>query len=128
MIVQSLRDCRILIVEDEYYLAEELALGLADAGAQVIGPVADIYGARALLDGQSPPDGAVLDVNLGGELVFALADELLGQGVPLIFTTGYDPSTLPERFAHVPTCEKPINAAGIAAAIRAAIHVQVAAG
>ena len=92
------------------------------AGAKVIGPAATIERAFALLAQIPTPDGAILDVNLGGEPVFPLADALIDRGVPLIFTTGYDPTTLPERFAHVATCEKPINAARVTGAIRAAIH------
>lgn len=122
MNARTLQGCRILVVEDEYYLAEELAQELSDAGASVMGPASSIVGALSLLKGQSPPHGAVLDVNLGGEPVFPLADELLGQGIPLIFTTGYDASALPDRYAHVPTCGKPINARRVTDAIRQAIH------
>ena len=118
----GLRDYRILVVEDEYYLAEELAQELLDAGAVVIGPASTIERALALLDTQTLPDGAILDVNLGGENVYPLADTLVDRGVPLIFTTGYDPAALPERFAAVPTCEKPINVARISAAIGEAIR------
>lgn len=117
----GLRACRILVVEDEYILADELAHELAGAGASVIGPVPTIERALALVE-HSTPDGAILDVNLGGEPVFPLADTLLGRGVPVVFTTGYDPVTLPERFAGVQTCEKPINATRIMAAIDRAIH------
>ncbi len=117
-----LRNCRILVVEDEYYLAEELSQQLSDAGAQVIGPAPTIECALALLDLQSPPDRAILDVNLGGDSVYPLADTLVERCVPLIFTTGYDPATLPERFVGVRVCEKPINVTRITAAISQAIH------
>ena len=122
MTEQTLRDCRILIVEDEYILADELALELMEAGASVIGPAPTIGRAMALLEREPSPHGAILDVNLGGEPVFPLADVLMELGVPLIFTTGYDVKTLPERFAHVQTCEKPINIRRITAAVCKAIH------
>ena len=118
----GLRNCRILVVEDEYYMAEELLQELTDAGALVIGPVASIERALIVLDPRSLPDGAILDVNLGGEPVFPLADALIARGVPFVFTTGYDPTTLPDRFAHVPICEKPINVGRITAAIGKVIH------
>ena len=118
----GLRGCRILLVEDEYFLAEELAQELADAGASVIGPAPTIERALALFEPRSPPDGAILDVNLAGEPVFPLADTLIESGVPVVFTTGYDPATLPTRFAQVPVCGKPISAARITGAIRKAIH------
>jgi len=116
----SLHGCRILVVEDEYMLADELAQELADAGAEVLGPAPTIALALAVLEG-SVPDGAILDVNLGGVLVFPLADTLIERGVPVIFTSGYDPEALPARFANVPKCNKPINVALIMATIRRAI-------
>ena len=119
---RRLRACRILVVEDEYLLADELAQELADAGAEVLGPAPTIELALAALAEKAAPDGAILDVNLGGVPVFPLADTLIERGVPLIFTTGYDPDTLPERFANVPKCGKPINVARITAAIERAIH------
>lgn len=118
----SLHDCRILVVEDEYMLAEDLTQELLYAGAQVIGPAPTMEAALKLIEPDLPPDGAVLDVNLGGEPVFPLADALIARGVPLVFTTGYDPATLPERFAHVPTCGKPVSTLQVTQAIRGAIH------
>ena len=118
----GLAQCRILVVEDEYLLADELAMELADEGATVMGPVPTVAHALALLDAQSRPDGAILDLNLGGDPAYPLADVLIDRGVPLIFTTGYDASAVPERFAHVPRCEKPINVGRITAALGKAIH------
>lgn len=122
MVSRALNHCRILVVEDEYLLADELATELADEGAVVLGPVASIERALALLEYEAPPDGAILDVNLRGEAVFPLADVLIERGVPLIFTTGYDGNALPERFAHVSRCEKPINIRQITAALGTVIH------
>lgn len=119
---RALNQRRILIVEDEYLLADELALELADEGATVLGPVPSVEEALALLEQQASPDGAILDVDLRGEPVFPLADALVDRGVPLIFTTGYDPETLPERFAGFPKCEKPTNARRISAVLSKAIH------
>jgi DNA-binding response OmpR family regulator len=119
---RSLDHCRILVVEDEYMLADELSRELQNAGATVIGPVPSIKGARALLDDQELPDGAILDVNLGGEPVFPLADSLIERHVPLIFTTGYDAAALPSRFAHFSRCEKPIEIRSVMAALHKAIH------
>jgi DNA-binding response OmpR family regulator len=121
MIDQTLDRRRILVVEDEYLLAEELALELTDNGASVLGPVSTIEHALALLDDQVRPDGAILDVNLGGEPVYPLADALIGRGIPLIFTTGYDASALPERFARFARLEKPINIRRLTAALSQAI-------
>jgi hypothetical protein len=50
---------------------------------------------------------AILDINLGGEMVFPLADALAGRGAALLFITGYDTALIPERFAHYAAWEKP---------------------
>ena len=119
---RSLDRRRILVVEDEYLLAVEIALELEDKGAVVLGPAPSVEQALALLDDGPLPDGAILDVNLGGEPVFTVADALIGHGVPLVFTTGYDAAALPERFARVPRCEKPINIGRVTAALRDAMR------
>ncbi len=119
---QALERCRILVVEDEYLLADELASVLEEEGATVLGPAPTIERALALLEPHSPPHGAILDINLGGEPAFPIADALIALGVPLIFTTGYDNPTIPERFAGIPRCEKPISIAAVTAALGGAIH------
>ena len=97
----------ILIVEDEYLLADDLSTAVADAGAEVCGPFGSIGSAADALDRAGHIDCALLDVNLDGEMVFALADALLGRGIPFAFTTGYDRAALPDRFGSVPRIEKP---------------------
>lgn len=119
---QGLNRCRILVVEDEYLLADELAMELADQGAEVLGPAPSVERALGLLEAQPQPDGAILDINLGGEPVFPVADALISRGVPLVFTSGYGSDALPERFTNIPRCEKPINIRRITAALGNAIH------
>lgn len=119
---RPLNNCRILVVEDEYLLADELSQELSEEGATVLGPVPTVKDALAVLEIGAMPDGAILDVNLGGEPVFAVADVLIEQGIPMVFTTGYDAAALPERFQHLPRCEKPVNIRRITAALGRAIH------
>lgn len=122
MAERSLRHCRILVVEDEYMLADELRMELSDADAIVLGPVATIEEAIDLIASEAKIDGSILDVNLGGELVFPVADRLAELGVPFLFTTGYDGSIIPARFADIDRCEKPINMRRITQAIGRVIH------
>lgn len=110
---QALRGRRVLVVEDEYFLADELARGLAEAEAEVLGPIPTVDGALDLLKGPSPPNAAILDVNLGGEDVYPVADALLALGVPFLFTTGYDQATILGRFASVRLLEKPMDTAAV---------------
>lgn len=114
----SLKDCRVLVVEDEYLLAMELRSELQNAGAVVVGPVGRLAKALALIETGERLDVAVLDTNLGGEMVFPAADLLIKHGVPVVLTTGYDPSVIPSRFSAVPRCDKPIDAQAVVQAIR----------
>lgn len=108
MVEQLLAACRVLIVEDEYALADELSSELSRAGAVVIGPVGHLQGALDLAKTETAIDLAVLDVNLRGESVFPVADLLAARGVPMVFATGYDALSIPPRFAHFATFVKPV--------------------
>jgi DNA-binding response OmpR family regulator len=99
---------RVLVVEDDYFLASELEQELAAAGAAVLGPVPSVKAALDLLEHETP-DAAVLDVNLGGEMVFPVADALAAGGVPFFFVTGYDRAVLPERHAAARWLSKPVE-------------------
>lgn len=113
----ALEGCRILVVEDEYFIAVDIAEKLAAEGAFVIGPVATAEEALMLLDEGAPPDAGVLDLNLSGEMTFAVADALVKRGIPFVFATSYAKGDTPPRYADVSHCKKPINAATIARAL-----------
>lgn len=88
-------------------VAEDLRIELEEAGAKVLGPVPSVARALALLAREAAPDAAVLDVNLGGQMVFPLAEVLRERGIPFMFATGYDRRELPLAYADTPRCEKP---------------------
>ena len=73
---------RILVVEDEYVIAADMARSLEDLGMTVAGPVASVADALGTIEREPAPDAAILDISLGGEKVFTLADTLLERGVP----------------------------------------------
>ncbi len=100
---------RILVVEDEYVQADALQQQLEDLGADVLGPVPSVAAALALLAAGPPIDGAILDVGLRDEMAFPVAEALRARGIPFLFATGYDRSSLPSAYAHVPCCEKPFD-------------------
>lgn len=101
---------RLLLVEDEFVLAVGVSDTLGDLGADVVGPIASVTDALALLETLPEIDGAVLDVNLGHEAVYPVADALLARGLPFIFATANDPDHLPERFRGIRVCRKPFDA------------------
>lgn len=102
----SLAGKRILVVEDEYFVASDLKRAFLAAEAVVVGPVGDLGRGLALTAGE-PLDAAVLDVNLEGETSYAIADALAEQEVPYMFLTGYDGWALPERYRAAPRVAKP---------------------
>lgn len=112
-----LEGLRLLVVEDEYFIAIDTAETLTAAGAVVIGPVANTEDALTLLAEGGAPDGGVLDLNLGGERTFAVADALAERGIPFVFATSYEKADMPPRHAGVPHCKKPIDAATVANAL-----------
>jgi two-component sensor histidine kinase/CheY-like chemotaxis protein len=99
---------RILLAEDEVLVGMMVHDMLVDFGFSVVGPIADLNGALAAAK-TAALDAAVLDVNLGGELIYPVAAELARRGVPFVFVTGYDGDSIDERFAHVPLLRKPIE-------------------
>ncbi|WP_133499168.1 response regulator [Cognatilysobacter terrigena] len=107
--MDGIEGLRLLLVEDEYVLAIGLADALGDLGAVVVGPVTTVEDALALVERVPEIDAAVLDVNLGHQVVYPVADALLARGIPFLFATANEPSKLPERFARVPVCRKPFD-------------------
>ncbi|SBV37573.1 conserved hypothetical protein [uncultured Stenotrophomonas sp.] len=119
---------RILVVEDEYLLAQCLADLLQNEGAQVLGPASCMEDADALLDGSPLPDAAVLDINLGNQNVYPLADRLADGHVPLLFTSGYDRELVPVRHADSPRCAKPFGVDQVRTQLLALLDVGADAG
>lgn len=114
----SLEGCCVLVVEDEYLLADEVSRALESAGARVLGPAATVSSAMALLASSARVDAAVLDVNLGGETVFPVADALRLRHVPFVFCTGYDDWALPASYQGAIRCEKPVAAEALLDALQ----------
>ena len=103
----DLQGRRVLVVEDEFFIAEELCEALLRCHAQVLGPAPDLASARRLLASETP-DCAVLDINLKGQMVFDFAGELAARSVPFVFATGYEAPAIPLQFRSVARFEKPL--------------------
>jgi two-component SAPR family response regulator len=113
----SLKDKRVLIVEDQYLVAADLDRAVTRLGGVIVGPVASTEAARAEI-ARSAIDLAFLDVNLDDKMVFPLADELQNRGIPFVFATGHDASILPERFKSRLRLEKPFTVHSVREVIR----------
>ena len=106
--VKPLLSARVLILEDDYYQAQDSKDRLEKAGAEVVTMTGAIEVASALLDTHSI-DCGLLDVNLAGQMSFDLARSLTARGVPVIFLTGYEATYLPPDLAGMPIITKPID-------------------
>lgn len=104
----DLRGHRVLVVEDDYYLATDAARALAGAGAEVMGPCATEEDARSEIE-EHRPAAAVLDVNLGKGPSFKLAEILKDLGIPFVFITGYDQEVIPAEFEGIERLQKPVQ-------------------
>lgn len=100
---------RVLVIEDEYFIADDIARALASRGAEVVGPLADLADAKEFLNQGKPIDAALLDINIRNEMIFPLARLLRSRNVPFAFTTGYDKASVAPEFQDVPLWEKPLD-------------------
>lgn len=110
---------RILVVEDDYFIADEICSTLREHGAEIVGPSPDVEAGLQLVESE-PIDCAVLDINLQGNLAFGIATELRRRGTPAIFATGYDVSVLPGEFSGCVRLEKPVNLRALLQAVQSA--------
>lgn len=97
----------ILIVEDEYLIAADLASQISEDGGRVIGPAHSMHDARVLLRESVEIGCAILDVKLDQHDTFELADALMNASIPFVFYTGYRSVVIPDRFIGIPRIVKP---------------------
>ena len=98
----------VLIVEDDFLIALEISQFVEDAGYTVVGPEKSVDATiRALT--RHKIDLALLDVKLGGELVFPIAEDLDAKGIPYIFLTSYSAAAIPAQHRHRPLVSKPYS-------------------
>lgn len=104
----ALKGLRLLIVEDEALIAMMIQDVIRDAGAEVVGPAANVDMAMSALREQAV-DGAILDVNLSGQRIDPVANALRARKIPFLFLTGYGKSGIGERFPSATVITKPFN-------------------
>jgi DNA-binding response OmpR family regulator len=113
------KSLRVMVVEDEFIIADEIAAILEDSGHEVIGPFGSIEQAAAGLSAADTPDCAILDANLRGKSSVPLAERLRELDVPFCLCTGYRSDDLRAIFGEVPVLQKPVNARALTAVIEA---------
>ena len=120
--LQDLAGCHVLLVEDEYYIADDLGQRLSAHGAILLGPVATLEKALVTVERAGRIDGAVVDINLRGQMAFPVADALQERGIPFVFATGYSAVAIPDRYQSIPRWEKPYRLEELVQALPGIIH------
>jgi len=114
---------RILIVEDEFLVALELAAVLTDAEFETLEPAPTVEAALQAIDSE-PIDAAILDCNLGGRNVDEIAASLTERQIPFVFVTGYGRETLPRSFRTAPFISKPFDERLLLASVKSLLQKQ----
>jgi two-component SAPR family response regulator len=102
----ALSGCRILVVEDRYFIAMDIVCALSQVGARIVGPVATLSDTMSHVE-NGGFDFAVMNIELRDGVVFPAADRLKERGIPFAFMSGYDRQSIPERFSAIDLCQKP---------------------
>jgi PAS domain S-box-containing protein len=111
---------RILVVEDEGLVGALTTELIELMGYSALGPCVNLSEAMSVMR-RNHIDGAVLDVNLGGELVFPLAKALAERSIPLVFLTGYERTAICDGFEDCPVLQKPVAADDLRSALAVAL-------
>jgi DNA-binding response OmpR family regulator len=111
----TLGGSRILIANDEWFLAAYISEAVASAGGVALGPVPTVRAALELVISELP-DAVTLNVRLRDECSFSVADKLVEMRIPFVFVADRA-VTLPVRLLHVPLLTKPFAAYQVVAAL-----------
>lgn len=90
-------------------IAQETCSELERVGATVAGPVPSVNEATQLIETEPQIDAAVLDVNLGDEKSFPIAEAVVTRGIPFLFATGYNFGDVPSELRHATIVMKPLR-------------------
>jgi PAS domain S-box-containing protein len=99
---------RVLLVEDEILVAMMMRDILTELGFVVVGPFSRLSEAMVAAVHEDI-DAGIIDINLGGEFVYPVADVLAARKIPFVFVTGYGVESIDGRFAYVPIVKKPVQ-------------------
>ena len=119
----QLRGLKVLLVEDETLISFLVEDMLHELGCSEVWHAGAVSQAVAILRDRRP-DIAVLDVNLGGELVYPLVERLAAARIPFIFATGYGRTGLPGDLTGRPVIQKPFALHTLADAIASALQAE----
>ena len=103
----DLKNVKVFVVEDESLVAMQLEDMLCDLGCDIVGLAMRLNRAHEMLDAGIEVDVAILDVNIGGEKIYPVAERFRRTCVPIVFATGYGRSGVEEEWHGCPILQKP---------------------
>lgn len=110
------------MAEDDYFLASAICQELEDLGVEVVGPVSSVASAIEHMAANEALEGAILDIDLGGEWVYPVAGALSRRDVPFVFWTGYGGLQVPEPHRAASVLHKPASGAQLVQALFDAVR------
>jgi CheY-like chemotaxis protein len=116
----QVRGAKILVVEDQYLIADEVCRLLKDWGVRIVGPASTIEAALDFL-AHDRIDAAILDINMRGQKVYPAAEELRRQGIPFLFLSAYDSQAVRADFRDCVFLEKPFSEGRLCSALQSLI-------
>lgn len=115
---------RVLVVEDNPIIAYDISDQVAQSGAEAIGPALDLSDGLRLTS-ENQLDAALLDIELGDEYVWPIAEALDRHAVPYAFVSAQcDTDFMPEPYRHHLCIRKPARPGQIAEALIAFVAAQ----
>ncbi|MBY0611432.1 MAG: response regulator [Beijerinckiaceae bacterium] len=113
----KLTGLRVLVVEDEPIVAMLIEDTLGELGC-IVADIAARFEDAMRMAASLDFDVAVLDVNLGGQQTYPVAERLSERKIPFAFATGYGASGLSPEFRHVPILAKPFQLSDLAGVLQ----------
>jgi DNA-binding response OmpR family regulator len=108
---------KVLVVDDEPFVALDISTTLSAAGCEVVGPAFSLQRALQLIE-EKGCDAAILDANLGAENAGPIAEALQARGVPFLVLSGYAIEEFPDALQRAPFLGKPYNPTELLALVR----------
>jgi DNA-binding response OmpR family regulator len=112
--------CQVLVLEDEFFIADEIAHILESAGFEVLGPVATVNEALGHI-AEAFLDAAIIDANLRGETSAPVATALREGNVPFVVCSGYRSEDLTPTFGPITLVAKPVHSGRLLSALRSSL-------
>jgi CheY-like chemotaxis protein len=100
---------RILVLDDEPLISMMVQAWLTELGCETVGPAGSVRSALGLIERTDDLDGAILDVSLGKEDCYCVAEVLHERGIPFAFATGHGVNGVAARFNNALVLPKPFD-------------------